>query len=335
MKARDVMTPDPVSVAPEATAREVAQALLQRGISAVPVVDERGAVLGMVSEGDLIGRAEADRDARRDWWLALLAEGEALNPEFLADLRRRARPVRELMATPVVTVTEDTELDEIARLLTAHRVKRVPVVRDGRLVGIVSRADLLRAMAASARAAEAPSHHGVLADAIETLDRHFHHPAQGGTAVPVLPPAPPHATPVRAADFRALVTDHAQQEASHRAAERRAEAERRRQRVARLIEEHVSDEGWRTLLDQARRAAEHGETELMLLRFPSQLCSDRGRAINVSEPRWPATLRGEAAEIYLRWEHDLRPGGFRLDARILDFPGGLPGDVGLFLAWGR
>ncbi|MFO1061855.1 MAG: CBS domain-containing protein [Dongiaceae bacterium] len=335
MKARDVMTADPASVPPEATMRDVARLLLQRGISAVPVVDPRGAVLGMVSEGDLLGRAEADRDARRDWWLELLAEGEALSPAFLEELRRRGRPVREIMATPVVTVVEDTELDEIARLLTTHRVKRVPVVRDGRLVGIVSRADLLHAMAAGGGPGEAPAHHGLLADAIESLDRHFHHRPPAGTDAPALPPAATHAAPVRATDFRTLVADFRQQEASHRDAERRAQAEQRRQRVARLIEEHVSDEGWRALLDHARRAAEHGEAEFMLLRFPSQLCSDRGRAINVSEARWPATLRGEAAEIYLRWEHDLRPGGFRLDARILDFPGGLPGDVGLFLAWDR
>jgi hypothetical protein len=73
----------------------------------------------------------------------------------------------------------------------------------------------------------------------------------------------------------------------------------------------------------------------MLLRFPSQLCSDGGRAINVTEPDWPATLRGEAAEIYLRWERHLKPHGFHLTARVLEFPGGMPGDIGLFLSWGQ
>ena len=72
----------------------------------------------------------------------------------------------------------------------------------------------------------------------------------------------------------------------------------------------------------------------MLLRFPSALCSDGGRAINVFEPGWPATLSGEPAEIYLRWEHELKPRGFHLTARVLDFPGGLLGDIGLFLVWG-
>jgi hypothetical protein len=85
----------------------------------------------------------------------------------------------------------------------------------------------------------------------------------------------------------------------------------------------------------ARQAAENGQKEFMLLRFPSQLCSDQGRAINAVEPNWASTLRGEAAEIYLRWERDLKPRGFRLSARAPDFPGGFPGDIGLFLAWGE
>ena len=85
--------------------------------------------------------------AGRDWWLELLAEGETLNAEFLASLRAPKRTAREIMSTPVVTVSEETEVGEIARLLAAHRIKRVPVVRDGRIIGIVSRADLLRALA--------------------------------------------------------------------------------------------------------------------------------------------------------------------------------------------
>ncbi len=83
----------------------------------------------------------------------------------------------------------------------------------------------------------------------------------------------------------------------------------------------------------ARMAAESGQKETMLLRFPCQLCIDGGRAINVAEQDWPATLRGRSAEIYLRWERDLKPRGFLLSARVLDFPDGKPGDMGLFLVW--
>jgi hypothetical protein len=72
-----------------------------------------------------------------------------------------------------------------------------------------------------------------------------------------------------------------------------------------------------------------------LLRFPVELCSDGGRAVNVPDPNWPQTLRGEAAEMYLRWERDLKPCGFHLAARIVDFPGGMPGNIGLFLIWGE
>ena len=77
------------------------------------------------------------------------------------------------------------------------------------------------------------------------------------------------------------------------------------------------------------------DKECLLLRFPNELCTDGGRAIDVMEEAWPATLRGEAAELYLRWERELKPRGFRLAARVLEYPGGMPGDIGLFLVWGE
>ncbi len=146
MKARDVMTSKVVSITPDASTREIAKILDENHFSAVPVVDEHGFPIGMVSEGDLIGRGEVDRAARREWWLTALAEGETLSPDFLASLRAPAHRAKAVMSAPVITVREDTEMTEIARLLTAHRIKRVPVLRDGRIVGIVSRADLVRAL---------------------------------------------------------------------------------------------------------------------------------------------------------------------------------------------
>jgi hypothetical protein len=80
---------------------------------------------------------------------------------------------------------------------------------------------------------------------------------------------------------------------------------------------------------------ERGEREYLLLRFPSQLCSDVGRAINSAEPSRPMTLRGEATEIYHRWERDLKARGFRLGARVPEFLGGMPGDIGLFVSWAQ
>jgi hypothetical protein len=88
------------------------------------------------------------------------------------------------------------------------------------------------------------------------------------------------------------------------------------------------------MLHNARHAAASGERDYLVLTFPSQVCIDGGRAINIAEHDWPGTLRGEAAEIYLRWERELKPQGFTLSARILSFPDGKPGDIGLFIGWG-
>src|SRR5215469_6565953 len=109
MNARDIMTTEVVSIGSETPTNKVAQLLGEKGISAVPVVDDAGAPIGMVSEGDLIGRNEAEREARRDWWLTLLAEGEELNPEFLASVHGSGRTARDVMSGAVVTVGADTD----------------------------------------------------------------------------------------------------------------------------------------------------------------------------------------------------------------------------------
>jgi CBS domain-containing protein len=147
MNAREVMTSPVISATGDTPVRDIAQLLLQNHISAVPILDSSGTPIGMVSEGDLIGRDETESDARREWWLALLAEGESLAPDFLSHLRRPERVASEVMSKPVITVGEDTDTGEIARLLAAHRIKRVPVVRNEQVVGIVSRENLLRRLA--------------------------------------------------------------------------------------------------------------------------------------------------------------------------------------------
>jgi len=139
------MTTNVIVVAPETPARKIAEILLDNGISAVPVVSADGDLLGMVSEGDLLGRRQEERSQRRDWWLALLAEGGLLNEEFVAQLQSNEVTAKDLMSSPVVTVSESTYDLEIAELLSKNRIKRVPVMRDGKLVGIVSRADLVLA----------------------------------------------------------------------------------------------------------------------------------------------------------------------------------------------
>ena len=333
MKARDVMNTAVVAVRPDTPINDIAKTLREHRISAVPVIDEAGSPVGMVSEGDLIGRDEADREARRDWWLSLLSEGEAMNPEFLASVGSRERSARNVMVAAVVTVGEDAEINEIARLLTANRIKRVPVLRGGRIVGIVSRADLVRALA---EIKIQPTVNGGGIGAGGGVEQRLVHPQERADRVRLAgPPLEPDETAPMAADFRQLMADHERQEALHREEHRRAAAKQRRLKVMQLIDQHISVENWHTLMHWARQAAERGEKEFLLLRFPSQLCGDAGRAVNAGSPNWPATLRGEASDMYLRWERDLRPHGFRLGARVLEFPDGIPADIGLFLSWGE
>jgi hypothetical protein len=89
------------------------------------------------------------------------------------------------------------------------------------------------------------------------------------------------------------------------------------------------------LKSKLRAAAERGQTELMVMRFPNELCTDKGRAINNADPTWPETLTGRPRQAYELWQNQLRAAGFRLSAMIIEWPGGLPGDVGFFLKWGE
>jgi CBS domain-containing protein len=143
MQAQDVMTTKVVTVAPDTPVAEIAKLLLERQISAVPVVGEDRRLLGIVSEGDLI-HGLGQEGAKRSWWLDLLASSQT---RAEAHLKSHGRLAWDVMTRSVISVTPDTPLPEIARLLEARRIKRVPVLHDGELVGIVSRADLLRAFA--------------------------------------------------------------------------------------------------------------------------------------------------------------------------------------------
>lgn len=142
--ASTLMSTKIISVAPETPVPEIARLLSLHEISAVPVIDGEGRLLGMVSEGDLMARFGAKHQLRRTWWLDMLAEGGTLAPEFVEYVEHDHRNARDVMTREVVTVTEDTELGEVSDLLLKHRIKRVPVLRGGKVVGIVSRADIIR-----------------------------------------------------------------------------------------------------------------------------------------------------------------------------------------------
>jgi CBS domain-containing protein len=336
MRADEIMSAPVVTVTPDTPAGRIARLLLENHVSAVPVVDAAGAPIGIVSEGDLLRRDEDGRAARRAWWLEMLAEGETLSQEYVAQLRTKDQTAKEIMSAPVVTVTESTDIAELARLFSSYRIKRVPVLRDNRIVGIISRVDLLRAFDKDEGAGEDVVHPSILhpLDALISLEQRLKK-VRRPDAVGPTPPGQASGGVFDVENFRALAADSKHEEELRRAEVRRAEAAARRRSVEQLIDHHIGDESWRNMLHKAREAAQHGQKEFMLLRFPHDLCSDGGRAINVPEPEWPKTLRGEAAEIYLRWERELKSRGFRLAARVLDFPGGFPGDIGLFLIWGE
>jgi predicted transcriptional regulator len=118
--------------------------MANHGISAVPVVDKDNRVIGMVSEGDLLHRAETGTERRRSWWLEIMASTNQLAGEYLKSHSGR---VKDVMTRDVISVTDTTPVADIAVLLETNRIKRVPILRDGKLVGIVSRANLVRALA--------------------------------------------------------------------------------------------------------------------------------------------------------------------------------------------
>jgi CBS-domain-containing membrane protein len=144
MKAADVMVTNVITVGPDARVQDVAHTLLTNRISAAPVVGGDGKIIGIVSEGDLMRRAEAGTGRRRPWWLAILTGREGLAADYV---REHSRNVTDVMTRDVVTASPETPLQEIATLLEKHGIKRVPVVKEGKVVGIVSRANLLQALA--------------------------------------------------------------------------------------------------------------------------------------------------------------------------------------------
>lgn len=147
MIAKDVMVSPVITVGPAATVREVASLLLENHISAVPVVDAGGRVIGIVSEGDLIHRSEAGTERRYSWWLRVFTSDRELAENYV---KSHAAKVTDIMTSKVVTVTPETPLHEIAAVLEVNQVKRVPVVTsEGDLVGIISRSNLIQAVATS------------------------------------------------------------------------------------------------------------------------------------------------------------------------------------------
>lgn len=147
MQARDVMVSPVITATRSATVRDVARTMIEKRISALPVVDGAGKVVGIVTEGDLIHRAEAGTERHDTWWVRFLAGESSIAADYA---KSHARRIEDVMTTKVVTATPELPLHEIATLLEEHGVKRVPIInKAGELVGIVSRANLIQVVASA------------------------------------------------------------------------------------------------------------------------------------------------------------------------------------------
>ena len=154
MKTKDIMTAPVITIAPDAPVHEIAELLVERHISGVPVV-ANGRVVGLVNEGDLLRRHEIGTEGSapaRPWWAQLIER----DPRPIDYVKSHARQAKDFMTPQVISVTEDTPVEEIASIFAARAVRRVVVLREQQLVGIVTRANLVRALALKSPAAPVP-----------------------------------------------------------------------------------------------------------------------------------------------------------------------------------
>ena len=147
MKARDVMVSPVITACENDTIRDVAKLLVEKHISAVPVLDQSGSIVGIVSEADLIHRVEAGTERPAPWWLSLISGERALAEDYT---KAHARKVKDVMSKTVQTAHPDTPLHEVADILEERQIRRVPIVNAaGELVGIISRANIVQAIASA------------------------------------------------------------------------------------------------------------------------------------------------------------------------------------------
>lgn len=150
MKASEVMTRRVISIEPEATIVEAIQLMLKNRVSGLPVVDRRGKLVGVISEGDFLHRREIGTEIRRSAWLDAIFGPEQSASDYI---RAHGIKVAELMTKRPITIDEGADLDRVVHLMERKRIKRLPIVRKGKMVGIISRANLLRALASIHRSA--------------------------------------------------------------------------------------------------------------------------------------------------------------------------------------
>ncbi len=144
MRAHQIMSRQVITIGPEASVADAINTMLAHHVSGLPVVDAEGKLVGILSEGDFIRRAEIGTEQKPGRWLSLLAGADRLALDFV---REHGRKVHQIMTPAPVTIREDTSLEEIARIMESRKLKRLPVIRDDRVVGIVTRSDFLPAIA--------------------------------------------------------------------------------------------------------------------------------------------------------------------------------------------
>ena len=308
MIARDLMNSDFPYVTADADLDYVAKLRADCGLGAVPVVDDDLSPIGIVTRSNL----EQARTGPPPDLGAIPAFLLRDRPKRLFHANGRA--LSEVMTSPAISISDVAKVSDIARIMESHSLKRVPVVEGHKIIGLLLRKEVMEAMKG-----------GFPALALEAHRRRplFSIPQRTGERCAL----------ATAQEFRELVAARERQLELERVERRRVAIELRDQRMRELASQRLTDGQWRDMLEQARRSAAAGLTEHLLIRFPSQLCTDGGRAINAPDPNWPATLRGEPADVFQRWRNELRPRGFRIAAQIIDFPDGLPGDAALFLMW--
>lgn len=151
MYAKTVMNTVVVAVLPSTTVKQIAKILYEHRISAVPVIDKQERLVGIVSEGDLVFREELGTKSKQSWWLSFFEDTERRAHDYV---KSHSTIARDIMTTKVISVTEETSVQQIAELLERHQIKRVPVLRDSKVVGIVSRANLVQSLAVGANKSE-------------------------------------------------------------------------------------------------------------------------------------------------------------------------------------
>lgn len=148
MRVKDVMTKNVVGIAPQATIGEAVDLMVRSDVSGMPVIDENGTPVGMLSEGDLLRRPELGTQKPRAHWLECLFHSGKLAEAYA---QTHGHKVAEIMTPRVVSIGEETRLEDAVALMEKHHVKRLPVLRDGRIVGIISRSDFVKALASFVR----------------------------------------------------------------------------------------------------------------------------------------------------------------------------------------